>query len=191
MGQYREWLSYRDVDQKLQTQIAHLEQEVEQLQQQAQDLSEQLLPENNFIAQAIDKLLHPFSHGGYLLPRDTSAQEESNNGLVPPRPPYHHKPSPLFGMSLLPELDIMPREPSIKPTMLAPLASTTIEQPTEKITPIKRKTPLPPRLSLAHQPPADWPRDQQSMRTNQLIERWAERWSRYKTNTTEGDGNDV
>ncbi|HEY7415917.1 MAG TPA: hypothetical protein VH593_12040 [Ktedonobacteraceae bacterium] len=191
MGQYREWLSYRDTDQKLQTQIAHLEQEVEQLQKQAQNLSEQSQPGDNFIAQAIDKLLRPFAHGGYSLSRDTSTQEEANTGLVPSRPPYHHKPSPLFGMSLLPELDIMPREPSIKPTMLAPLAPTSIEQPTEKIALVKRKTPLPPRLSLAHQPPADWPRDQQSMRTNRLIERWAERWSRDETNNTQGDGSDA
>lgn len=200
MGQYREWLSYRDIDQKLQAQIAQLEQEVEQLQKQAQELSEQSQPGSNFIVQAIDRLLHPFSAGRALASHYTSAQQEpglesasesKRDGLVPPRPPYHHKPSPLFSMSLLPELDIMPRELSLKPTMLEPLASAPVEQPTDKITPVKRRTPLPPRLSLPYQQPADWPRDQQSMRTNQIIERWAERWSRYPANTTQGDGNDA
>ncbi len=198
MGQYREWLFYRDIDQKLQTQIAQLEQAVEQLQQQAQDLSVQSQPGDNFIVQAIDRLLHPFSPGRVAASRDTPAQEEQESesgfkkdGLIPPRPSYHYKLSPLFSVSLLPELDIMPREPSLKPTMLEPLASASVEQPTEKISPVKRRTPLPLRLSLAHRPPADWPRDQQSMRTNERIERWAERWNRYPANTTQGDGNDA
>jgi len=194
MGQYREWLSYRDIDQKLQAHIAQLEQEVEQLQKQAQELSEQSQPGNNFIVQAIDRLLHPFSADIASASHDTSVQQEprlTKDGLVPPRPPYHHKPSPLFSMSLLPDLDIMPREPSLKPTMLEPLAPAPVEQPTEKITPVKRRTSLPPWLSLPYQQPVDWPRDQQSMRTNQLIERWAERWSRYPANTTQGDGDDA
>jgi len=196
MGQYREWLSYRDIDQKLQAQVAQLEQEIEQLQRQAQELSEQFQPGNNFIVQAIDRLLHPFSAGRALASDVTPDQQESElesisqkGGLVPPRPPYHYKPSPLFSMSLLPELDIMPRESSLKPTMLEPLAPMPVEQPTEKITPVKRR--MPPRLSLPHQQPADWPRDQQSTRTNQVIERWAERWSRYPANTTQGDGDDA
>lgn len=194
MGQYREWLSYRDIDQKLQAQIAQLAQEAEQLQKQAQELSEQSQPENNFIVQAIDRLLRPFSAGTASASHDTPAQPEpglKKDDLVPPRPPYHHKPSPLFSMSLLPELDIMPRESSLKPTMLEPLAPAPVEQPTEKIAPVKRRTPLPSRLFLPYQQPVDWPRDQQSMRTNQLIERWAERWSRYPANTTQGDGNDA
>jgi hypothetical protein len=202
MGQYREWLSYRDIDQKLQEQIAQLEQEVEQLQKQAQELSEQSQPGNNFIVQAIDRLLHPFSSGRALASHNTLALQEQESGLesaseskkgslVPPRPSYHHKPSPLFSMSLLPDLDIMPREPSLKPTMLEPLAPAPVEQPTEKITPVKRRTPLPPQLFLPYQQPADWPRDQQSMRTNQIIERWIERWSRYPANTTQGDGDDA
>ncbi len=191
MGQYREWLLYRDIDQKLQTHIAHLEQQIEQLQGQAQNLSDQSQLAENFIFRAIDKLLHPSPHAAYSSSQEASSQEEQKNGPVPPRPSFS-KPSALFGMSLLPELDMALREPSIKPTTLAPLAPTAPEQPTDKITPVKRKTPIPPRLSLTSQQRADWPRDQQSMRTNQVIERWAERWSRHEEeNGIQGDGSDA
>jgi hypothetical protein len=53
MGQYRQWLQYRAVDQQLRTQLEQLEQELVHLQEQADHLSASASSTENAIIQAL------------------------------------------------------------------------------------------------------------------------------------------
>jgi hypothetical protein len=53
MGQYKQWLQYRKVDQELRTELAHLEQEHQQLTQQVKQLASTIDVSQNTIIQAL------------------------------------------------------------------------------------------------------------------------------------------
>lgn len=156
MGQYRQWLEYRDVDRQLHTHLKQLEDEFVQLQLQLDALidvnKQHEAISNNPIIQALAYSMQPSvpmlrtmpeSHvavqnplsGSYNfhpermpIPQDTSgSQQESVLGTLPQTPPWWS--------------DTQPMIPAVEPIQ-----------------------------GLV---------DQQSVRTNRLVQRWVERWGRH------------
>jgi hypothetical protein len=155
MGQYKQWLHYREIDQHLHNQLTQLTAELATLQNQAQLLEADLSLSENIV---ISSLL---------------AQ------LVPPEPaqiPEVDQQSPVDQQELLPEpvltsvphaeLDLLPED------IATPIDEMTPTAPLQSMPWWFRN--IPPSSSEQEGPFID----QQSLRTDRHVERWLERWGR-------------
>ncbi len=83
MGQYREWLHYREIDQRLQRQRARLEQDLMDLQKQAQRLQEHNYHAHNSIVQALQ---HSMSSTAQTTTHSTVTPSSARNpAMFPPQ----------------------------------------------------------------------------------------------------------
>ncbi|TMD61806.1 MAG: hypothetical protein E6I91_17090 [Chloroflexi bacterium] len=203
MGQYQQWMHYREVDKQLQSQLETLERELAQLQgwaqsevqpdQQSQDIvspetwspempafKSTLLTENKIIRTLADTF-----NGQSPAPSSPNAPGETIS-------------SALFAWSNLPNFDApeMPMEPQVNsPQQLNPdleYAGARIPHQEMALLPddmnsfIKEHTLTDPQIELpwwlrniavtsgtSH---SDGPIDHESIRTNRLVQRWLERW---------------
>ena len=204
MGQYQQWLHYREVDQHLQAQLEMLERELTQLHEHAHLLEQSIQPlyatvspetsspDDQELLQADNQIIHLLAAGlkGQLSPPPASLP-----GTVPD-PPSETISLALFGWSNLPNFG--PQEVPVETfkTGNAPVYSST-----------EQALPLIPHSDMALLPEdllaffdqhahtgqqLEIPRgshnvinhpgspiDQETIRTNRLVQRWAERWNRH------------
>jgi len=211
MGQYRQWLHYREADQQLHTQLETLKQELAQLHEQARLLKEPDYGTGNAIIQALSTYLRAEEYLKNSL--DTPNEQGSTNGQSSTLEDFIIEDIPssatvaefvpetvsqaLFAWSRLPNFDTQGvREPTITasthtplPPMLPTPPPTThpginllpedlaafMDEHTQ--TPGQRTLPLWIRNTF-YSSSSSSPVDQQSLRTNRLVERWLERWRR-------------
>jgi hypothetical protein len=161
MGQYQQWLLYREIDQRLRARLAELEAELAHLQEQARLLEPAWPHTDNEIIHALAagiEFISPAALDGSGLP-NFSPQEIQDTLYTgtPPQPPV----TPRSELIPLPEdrtVDFYERsytEPRLElPEWLYNLAASP--GTTDRTSPV----------------------DQQTIRTNRLVQRWIERWGR-------------
>jgi hypothetical protein len=203
MGQYQQWLHYRDIDRLLHAQLEELEEELTQLQVREQLLLQILQPVTGdapSLLQSGNEILRALAIGsnGHTEPRERSQGHTQSangatemtaispapaaqNGLPPAEEPYITDPNSLQ----LPQPPLhknmtpppVPHSPHYEPAMLLPEdMDAFIDGHTET----EPRMELPAWLRNAALHNANGPIDQESMRTNRLIQRWIERWGRHQ-----------
>jgi hypothetical protein len=197
MGQYKSWLHYREIDQQLQTQLTQLTTQLDALKEQAHLLDEGLSLGHNPILQALltqlvaTPTLASTVTAPLYSPPDTSAMpangtpqltSSSTNGYSTP---FSQLPSNGTTDSLPltrpistphPELDLLPTDLSsfvdehtqTAPVRTPPWWQRRIKTPTQVPA---SASPIAPASSFYGL------QDQQSERTNHLVQRWFERWN--------------
>jgi hypothetical protein len=231
MGQYQQWLHYREVDQQLRSQLEILERELAQLQDRARSASQSEQVPQDAVSSEADPSEQTASNGHLLAENKIiHALAASLNGrapghsLAPPETPtpgieHAYQPAPgtpgatissaPFAWSNLPNFE----NPAL-PVEAPPASSQPFNQNFGQ--PLPPLLPLPPIPHISHQEMALLPEDmasfidehsltdpqielpwwlrniaaasrasqfnglidQESVRTNRLVQRWLERWGR-------------
>ena len=161
MGQYQQWLLYREIDQRLRARLVELEAELSQMQERGRLLEPAWPHTDNEIIHALivsNVPASPSISDWDGLP-DFSQQEMQG---ISPQPPV----TPHFGLIAFPEEGAVDfhehgyTEPQLElPEWLSNLAVSSGS--TDHTSPI----------------------DQQAVRTNRLVQRWIERWGRQSVPT--------
>lgn len=216
MGQYRQWLHYREIDQQLKGQLAALEQELMTTRAQAQE-DDSTYAENSIIQALISqhaaKLLaaveqelaaslppptftepatEPIPNTTALQP-DIQAIEQQEQGAMSaallawgglPNFTSHDMQEPIVNATtqspLLPSTD--PQEQLLPADVSSFVAAHSLTDPQIKMPWWIRDIA---RRSSSSGVPAKSPVDQQSQRTNRLVQRWFERWGEQARNPEE------
>lgn len=169
MGKYKQWLEYREVEQKLRTQFSTLEAELVSLQACAQQLEAEAFAvpvTSNPIIQAL------------LQQYPDSIPPASTQTISDPIPQTVDETlsSALRNWGSLPDITLpqpYPETPLPQPGFAAPLPENS-QPPAEQMT----SQPTLPWWLRNVLPTEGGPVDQQSQRTNKLVERWVARWGR-------------
>lgn len=189
MGQYRQWLLAQEVDQSLRAQLEALETELVQLQDQASLLKEVCLQENNPIICAL--AIGPSSDAVAISSPglDTAVDEfiqriapslldwsENGSTLLPDTHKGHGRDKYLSGK----------QEPLPNGDTAALPASEVVPLPEDVLAGFGESGQIEPQSELSWwlDTPAvssntgelAIPIDQESLRTNRLVQRWVERW---------------
>lgn len=222
MGQYQQWLHYREVDQHLQAQLEVLVRELVQLQEHAHLLEQSIQPlyESRSVEtsstdiqeclQADNPILHALATS--LNERHSPMESTKEDTPIPtplpqttPNRPAETISPALFGWSNLP--NFRPQQVPVetaKAGNASPFSNTSQPQlplptvphsdmgllPEDMATFFDQHDQTEPRLEL---PPwlrnainrPDGPIDQETIRTNRLVQRWIERWNRYPQQSVE------
>jgi hypothetical protein len=243
MGQYQQWLHYREVEQLLQAQLESLVKDLAQLQEQAQRLQQgvQLLdhaPEpgptngnvhlltDNPILQVLAASMRahsvpgPGSSRASRIPSPPPARPEKPvrgadvekmNGIsaAQANSTSETMSSALFGWSNLPNFgpQAVPEEEAITNRRAAQQQKQPLPQiphtdivllPEDMVTFLDQHALTDPRIELprwlrpitdaasANHP--DTPVDQETIRTNRLVQRWIERWGRQSLPNSSPEG---
>lgn len=201
MGQYREWLRYREFNIKLHAQLRLLEEDIVQLQQQIGMYAQYAFPEENAVLLALAASLDAQTQGLSLplAPLDTSSPttipttEQTQATISPALHAWSEL--PFFETVTTTDTGVNLTEtarPSLSHTQQEPVPTTPHEEITllpqdmsaffEEHTMTEPQIELPWWLrtliesSLSSQ--GTRPIDQESLRTNRLVQRWSERWGR-------------
>ena len=226
MGQYQQWLHYREVDRFLRTQLEELAEEFARLRTREQLLQQMLHPvhslqaqeqpapeEETSLLQAHNKILHvlisnlnghsnhidstPANSGngatevalhssGEVASAHSNLQDEPaaatsqsvfarSNFLSAGEQPLPTSSQPLLNSNeSLPPIPPVPHTPYSESMLLPEDMGAFIEEHTQT----EPRMELPWWLRNAALQNANGPIDQESMRTNRLIQRWIERWGR-------------
>ena len=189
MGQYRQWLHYRHIDQQLQTQKDQLTASIEHLQERVDLLNAPLLDDDNFIVQALS--LHIKARP--TASKEVSLEQMNENGQQP-----EIISQALFEHSRLPNLEsphsqnvhdsLLPKRPANAYAPLPPVLHKAIDLiPEDTNISSDEHGQTEPQVALPW-----WLRnaalsethnnalDSQSIRTNHLVQRWLERWDRQE-----------
>jgi hypothetical protein len=256
MGQYQQWLHYRDIDRLLHSQLEELEEELAQLQIREQLLQQILQPvteDATSLLQSDNEILRALAIGlnGHTEPMEhtqgyaqsaNGATEVSYNGTVgtailsggqviitSPRldplidgetalihssqrdepmaaissapaaqngsPPAEEQyvtdsdslqpPQPLLNKNMT--LPPIPHSPHYEPMLLPEDMDAFIDGHSET----EPRMELPAWLRNAALHNANGPIDQESMRTNRLIQRWIERWGHQRQQGEQPDAQEV
>ena len=219
MGQYQQWMHYRDVDRLLHAQLEELEEEFAQLRNREQLLQNAMRPgqfihtqeqppmeDAALLLEADNEILHALAVGlnGHTnqVEHTPSTNDTAVNTCVQPsqsNEPLAPISSALFAQSSLPSaeeqysanpapadtfqpplnsnmtLPPIPHSPHSEPMLLPEDMDAFINEHT----PTEPRMELPSWLRNATLQNANGPIDQESMRTNRLIQRWIERWGRH------------
>lgn len=228
MGQYQQWLHYRDVDQLLRTQLEELTEEFAQLRNREQLLQQMLHPmhtqeqtamgeapsllqSNNEILHALMIGLNGHTNHTHQLALSPSANDTTERGSPDTaerafvQSNQANEPTAAISQALFAQGSLPPSEEQFAPDPVAgtdsfqPLLNRNPALPPIPHTPhaesmllpedlgafIEEHTQTEPRMELpwwlrnAALINANGPIDQESMRTNRLIQRWIERWGRH------------
>lgn len=193
MGQYRQWLSYREADQQFQNQIKESEKELVQLYAQIDQLETETTYSENIILQMLIGIQQAEKASRQRL--NTPASASGISGEQGPLEAQHGSvSSALFGWGNLPNFDtqniqhpitdaanqqIAPQYQASNDTLLpqdltAFTADSSQTDPQIKIPWWLRDTQPPAK----EDPQSTQPIDQLSQRTNQYVQRWFERWGK-------------
>jgi len=160
MGQYEQWLLYREIDQKLRARLAELEEELAHLQEQVRPLEPSWPHIDNEI---IRSLITSF---------ESAPPSTWDRGELPNFNPQQ-MPGTLYTRTPHPELVPLPEDRTVD------FYERGYTEP---------RLELPEWLyNLAVSPGATdrtSPIDQQAIRTNRLVQRWIERWGRQSAPPT-------
>jgi hypothetical protein len=182
MGQYQQWLLYREIDQKLQARLEELETELAQLQDHARFLEQAGPHTDNEIIRALAASIE--RNALAIKDRHTIAGPDMAEGELKQRispsvldwrglPNFGHQEmqEPFYGetepelpatshseLVLLPEnvMDVLNEYGQTEPQLELPWWLHNIAISTDRTSPV----------------------DQQTIRTNRLVQRWIERWGR-------------
>ena len=217
MGQYQQWLHYREVEQQLQAQLETLKQELLELQTQAQCLERQ--EREAFPGESANQILYAlaahFSEQSAPLKSTYTGmpqmpQPPSSSETGPPAPlaqAPETMSSALFGWSNLPNFgppEMSPEAatsdiPPAPPSSNLPLASIPHSDmgllPQDMPAFFDQQTPTEARIELPHWFPnltsasgSNGPIDQESVRNNRLVQRWIERWRKQAPGSANNRG---
>ncbi len=188
MGQYRQWLHYRQVDQQLHTLKEHLSTELLRIHEQNQ-LDIPLLDSNNHMLQAL------LWYAKTSFPTFSVEQHLENTYVQQPE----MLSQALFEHSRLPDLEplftnpvqepLLPKQPIHTYAPLPPIPHQSYIAETG--TPLSGQQQTEPQVALPW-----WLRkaalsapgnglDEQNIRTNRLVQRWLERWGLQEDGTTQ------
>jgi hypothetical protein len=178
MGQYQQWLLYREIDQKLRTRLEELETEMAQLQDHARFL-EQAGPDNEIIralAANIERDTLAIKGRQTIVGPDMT-ERELKQGLSPS----------VLDWRSLPNFGPQEKQASLysetEPELPATSRSELVLLPENVMDILDEYGQFEPQLpwwihNIAISTDRTSPVDQQTIRTNRLIERWIERWGR-------------
>lgn len=166
MGQYRQWLHYRDIDRHLQAQREKLTQEIAHLREQVQRIEASHPDAQNSIFLALvqqrtrQSMEQPIANAPHTL---VSLNSFTGNG-VPAEAMQHRPPMPPFlPLPPLPHRQDEPRPDEVNSNL------DTQGQTDPQLT-------IPKWLYRAAS--QSGPLDPQSAQTNRLVQRWLERWGK-------------
>jgi hypothetical protein len=206
MGQYQQWLHYREVDQRLRAELEVLETELAQLQDQVSRLEQTYPYPDNQIIRALAISMQRETQPTSALPSDTGMVANPPNGL-----PDTHAFSQVLSSSLqhwgaLPDFSPQEMQESFQNGEESKPPSTPHSEmillPDDFIAIFEEYNRTEPQLELpwwlrnimASTGTLDRtsPIDQESIRTNRLVQRWLERWGRRPPTqqTSQEDGLD-
>ncbi len=191
MGQYREWLHYRQVDQQLHTLKERFTTELVHAREQLHDVEAPPLDAANHVIQALTL----YAKIPPVATQEQITEHALKNGHTQQSETISQ---PFFDHSHLPELTPilskeMPETPLPKPPLhsyasLPPIPYGSIDLPSENVvsfldahTQTEPQVALPwwlQRATLAAT--QDNGTDPQNVRTNRLVQRWLERWGRQE-----------
>jgi len=192
MGQYQQWLHYREVDQRLRAELEALETELSQLQDQVSRLEQTCPSPDNQIIRALT-----ISMEREAQPTSTSSSDvfsvESPLDALPDTNESSHVLSPsLQHRGALPDFSPQEMQESFQNGEVSKPPSTPnyemILLPEDFIAIFEEHNQTDPQLELpwwlrnikvsTGTPDRTSPIDQESIRTNRLVQRWLERWGR-------------
>jgi len=195
MGQYQQWLRYQEIDRRLRAQLEALEAELAQAQnhlsllEQEQEQSASLA--DNPLIQALAAQLHRYNAPPKSTTGAPTTSSPSDMGQAKP------------GASISPALLNWGGLPNFGPheiegyTPVAENASSSVNHPEIELLPedmlafFDEHAHTDPRLELpwwlrkitvsSNNAEGARPIDQETMRTNRLVQRWIERWGRHSS----------
>ena len=188
MGQYRQWLHYRHVDQQLHMQRDQLTTAVKHLQEHINALDAPPFDADNAIMQALTLYIQTRSappQESFIEPTLANGQqaETISQALFD-----HSRLEPLHGSNI--HEPILPKRPTNAYTPPLPLISHKATDLTPEATDTssdEQSQQTQPQVALpwwlrnaAHAEGQDSALDAQSIRTNHLVQRWLERWGRQE-----------
>jgi hypothetical protein len=208
MGQYQQWLHYQKIDRRLRATLAALEQELAEMESRpGGDQQPALLLDNPIISALCASLAANLN--GHALPQDNGAV--SNH--MPAAEPYGQAANggaetisaALLHWGELPDFNSRQLQATQQQDMLPPLS---FDQPEIELLPedmfvfFEEHSQTDPQLELpwwlrkititSGDDETGKPIDQESIRTNRLVQRWVERWGRQSqgefTSESESEG---
>ncbi|GAC1389333.1 MAG: hypothetical protein NVS4B11_13790 [Ktedonobacteraceae bacterium] len=194
MGQYRQWLHYRQVDRQLHTQKEHLTTALARLQAQITCLDAPPLDTNNCVIQALTLSMKTSATSSQVLITDQSLENEH---LQQPEAISQA----LFDHSRLPDLEPTLAKDRAEPalseqpmhTWAPPIPHKAIDFiPEDMVALVDEHTQTEPQIALPwwlHNATLAATQgnglDQQNIRTNKLVQRWLERWGRQENQASQ------
>ena len=205
MGQYQQWLHYREIDQRLRAELEALETELAQLQDQVSRLEQTCPSPDNQIIRALT-----ISMEREAQPTSTSSSDvfsvESPLDALPDTNESSHVLSPsLQHRGALPDFSPQEMQESFQNGEVSKPPSTPnyemILLPEDVMAIFEEHYQTDPQLELpwwlrnikvsTGTPDRTSPIDQESIRTNRLVQRWLERWGRRPPTQQKSQENDV
>jgi len=206
MGQYQQWLHFREVDQRLRAELEALETDLAQLQDQVSGFKQTCPYLDNQIIRAL-----AISREREAQPTSTSSLDavmaESPPDGLPDTHEFSHALSPsLQHWGALPDFSPQELQESFQNAEVLKPPSTPHSEmillPEDAIAIFEEYNQTDPQLELpwwlrnimvsTGTPDRTSPIDQESIRTNRLVQRWLERWGRRPSTqqTSQEDGLD-
>lgn len=236
MGQYRQWLYHREVDQLLQTQLATLRQQATQLQEQIRPLEQDSPHRDNTLLQALTAYcqasypLAAFSasadpYAEMLAAAEIPVLPDTPDTLDEPDIQYSISDISIEAETIFPHIGEPEMSPdlstdTVSPALFAwsrlphfisqqippdpqtpPASKSTASDPDQNLLPedlpafVDGHAHTIPRIDIpwwlrsnmlySGDTPASSPVDQQSARTNRLVQRWFERWGGHHTHPSQ------
>jgi hypothetical protein len=196
MGQYSQWLHHYKIDQQLQAQRSRLEQNLRNLQEQAHNLEVHIPHAPNSIIQALQQHMHTGLRLTALSPEASFTHhlpvpEPSTSAAIPavyPRPLRTSFPD-IIEPSRYTDPKIPMRNTALKAAQLTP--ATTISSSTAlhlasnmQVIPAQDTSSQETLKYTGHSRPANrtLPVDPQDELTDQMVQRWLERWGKHQQN---------
>lgn len=210
MGQYQQWLHYQQIDRRLQSTLDALEQELAEIKSQSTGSQQSDVLLDNPIISALSVCLAA-RFNGHALPPDKGVASNSTRASEPygqtsngsaetisaallhwgelpdfvspqpqPQPAQQHEILPPLSFDH-PEIDLLPED------MFAFFEEHSQTDPQLELPWWLRKITI-----TSGDDETGKPIDQESIRTNRLVQRWVERWGRQSggsfTSTSESEG---
>jgi hypothetical protein len=189
MGQYSQWQHYRAIDQQLQAERARLEQELRHLQEEAHHLEGYDFHAPNSIIQALQQHLYAESRSTALSSHTSSLPLVTTSALPEPGtsltiPPVYPRPQ------RSPSSDMMDpgRYTALRAAQLAPAtarSSRALQRASNRhLVPAQHIAPQEALRYTGHARPTQrtLPTDPQDEHTDQMVQRWLERWDKDQHN---------
>jgi hypothetical protein len=205
MGQYQQWLHFREIDQRLRAELEALETELAQLQDQVSGLEQTFPYPDNQIIRALTISMERETQPTSTPSLNTVMAESPPDGL-PDTHEFSHVLSPsLQQWSALQDFGPQELQESFQNVEVSKPPSTPHSEmillPEDAIAIFEEYNQTDPQLELPW-----WlrnimvstgtddrtsPIDQESIRTNRLVQRWLERWGRRPPTQQKSQEDDV
>src|ERR1700694_152935 len=192
MGQYQQWLHYQEIDRRLRATLDALEQELDQIESQSNGSLRSAMPIANPIISALSAHIATSSNGHAPPQDDIDTCNSSHTGETAGQTSNSNVETISAGLSHWGELpDFGP--PGMRPSdQYEIVPSLSIDHPEIELLPedmfafFEEHSQTDPQIELpwwlrkisiiSKENDTNKPIDQESIRTNRLVQRWVERW---------------